>query len=87
MVIAVQEQPGYELLGSELPCYRSPFLEPYLPESALGLNALEPPGSYLLGLDLSVLGLDWPGFELLPGDLAMLLEMVFGQGLLRLPLG
>ena len=82
--MTVQGQPGSELLGSERLCFHLPVLEPGLPYSAFGLTVLGPPGSSLLGLGLSVLGLGWPGFELYPGSLAVLLEMMFGQEWLRL---
>ena len=84
----VQERPGFELLlGSEPPFYHSPALELGLPGAALELTALDPPGSWLLELDLSVLGPDSLGFELLPRNLAVLLDAEFGQEQLRLPQG
>ena len=85
--MTVQGQPGSELLGSERLCFHLSVLEPGLPDSAFGLTVLEPPGSSLLGLDLSVLGLGLPGFEMYPGSFAVLLEMRFGQEELRLPPG
>lgn len=47
-----------ELPGSELPCYCWPFLELHLPDSAIELTVLEPPGSWLLGPGFSVPELD-----------------------------
>ena len=87
VVMTVQGQPGSELLGSEQLCFHLPVLEPGLPDSAFGWTVLEPPGSSLLVLDLSVLGLGSPGFELYPGSFAVLLERMFEQEQLRLPPG
>ena len=86
-VVVVQERPGSELLDFELPFYHSPALELGLRGFALELTALEPPGSWLLELDLSVLGPDLLGFELLPRNLAVLLDVEFEQEQLRLPQG
>ena len=82
VMMTVQGQPGSEQL-----CFHLPVLEPDLPDSAFGWTVLEPPGSSLLGLGSSVLGLGLPGFELYPGSLAVLLERMFGQEQLRLPPG
>ena len=87
VVMTVQGQPGSELLDSEQLCFHLPVLEPCLPDSVFGWTVLEPPGSSLLGLGLSVLGLGSPGFELYPGSFAVLVEMMFGQEQLRLPPG
>ncbi len=84
-VVVVQERPGSELLGFELPFYHLPALELGLLGFALELTALELPGSWLLELDLSVLGPDSLGFELLPRNLAVLLDVEFEQEELRLP--
>ena len=87
VVMTVQGLPDSELLGSEQLCFHLPVLEPGLPDFAFGWTFLEPPGFSLLGLDLSVLGLGSPGFELCPGSFAVLLERMFGQEQLRLPPG
>ena len=85
--MTVQGRPGSELLDSGQLCFHLPVLEPYLPDSGFGWTVLEPLGSSLLGLGLSVLGLGSPGFEWYPGSFAVLLEMMFAQEQLRLPLG
>ena len=87
VVMTVLSQPGSELLGFEQLCFHLPVLGPGLPDSASGWTVLEPPGSSLLGLGFSVLGLGSPGLELYPGDFAVMLEMMFGQEQLRLPRG
>ena len=89
-LLSAQELPVSEQPDSEIPCHYSPALGLGLSGFAPELIALEPPGSWLLELDLSVLEPGWRDPELLAGSLAVLLEVrevTCAKGRLRLAQG